>query len=687
MRKALPIILGILGFAFLMQSQASGKPPFVSPLKYEDVFALEYAADPHFFSDSKRLLYTRRSMDIFSDTVRSGVWQIDVNTGEASPVLNDIPGLAQSTLSPDNTKLAYIASTDNGPQIFVHYLSLDKSLQITQLTTSPSHLTWSPDNKHLYFVAKVEAQVPVIFTDMPSAPPDAKWAEPARVINSIAYRADGGGYTHPGFTHVFRVSAEGGMVEQITQGEHSFTGPLTISPQSNSIVTSVNLTPSPELTPFGTDLVEVDITSKKMSQVTSRKGSESNPKISPNGKWLAYLHVEDKKMAYQLSELVLRNLESGEEQRLSAPLDRQTVAFEWAENSDYIVFSYLDSGETKLAEVRLNGDIIGLPVKVGGQALGRPYTSGEFALAKSGDVAFTHSPASHPAELHIFSRSGNITPLTALNEDLLTQRTMAEVDAIVVNSSIDNLSIDAWIAFPPGFDSSKRYPMILEIHGGPHAAYGPQFSMEVQLMAAQGYVVVWSNPRGSASYGADFGNLIHHNYPSNDYQDLMDVVDAVSARPYIDNDNLFITGGSGGGVLTAWSIGKTDRFNAAVVAKPVINWVSFALTADAYPYFSQYWMPDMPWNDHEALWKRSPLSLVGNVNTPTMLLTGEADYRTPISETEQYYQALKLRQIDTVMVRIPGAPHGITAKPSRLIQKVGNIVAWFNTYNTVPAKQ
>jgi dipeptidyl aminopeptidase/acylaminoacyl peptidase len=249
-----------------------------------------------------------------------------------------------------------------------------------------------------------------------------------------------------------------------------------------------------------------------------------------------------------------------------------------------------------------------------------------------------------------------------------------------VSSSIDKLNIPAWIALPPNFDPTKKYPFILEIHGGPHAAYGDTFSMEVQLMAAKGYVVAWANPRGSSSYGEDFGNEIHHNYPSNDYQDLMDVVDAVIAKGYIDTNNLFITGGSGGGVLTAWSIGKTDRFAAAVVAKPVINWMSFALTADAYPYFSQYWMPDMPWNINEHLWKHSPLSLVGNVKTPTMLLTGEADYRTPMSETEQYYQALRLQKIDSAMVRIPGASHGIAARPSHLIQKIGNIVAWFEKY-------
>ena len=224
--------------------------------------------------------------------------------------------------------------------------------------------------------------------------------------------------------------------------------------------------------------------------------------------------------------------------------------------------------------------------------------------------------------------------------------------------------------------------MILEIHGGPHAAYGANYSTEIQLMAAKGYVVVWANPRGSSSYGEDFANLIHHNYPSQDYNDLMDVVDGVISKGYVDEEQLFVTGGSGGGTLTAWIVGKTDRFKAAVVAKPVINWMSFSLTADGYSYFTKYWMPGMPWEHADHLWKHSPLSLVGNVKTPTMLLTGEVDYRTPMSETEQYYQALKLQNVDAAMVRIAKAGHSIAARPSNLVQKVGNILAWFEKYKT-----
>lgn len=222
--------------------------------------------------------------------------------------------------------------------------------------------------------------------------------------------------------------------------------------------------------------------------------------------------------------------------------------------------------------------------------------------------------------------------------------------------------------------------MLLEIHGGPVTAYGPHFAAEIQLYAAAGYVVVYINPRGSSSYGKEFAQTIHLNYPSQDYDDLMSAVDTVIDKGVINQDELFVTGGSGGGVLSAWIVGHTDRFKAAVVAKPVINWYSFVLTSDFYPYFYKYWFAAKPWEDLEGYMQRSPISYVGNVTTPTMLLTGEADYRTPISESEQYYQALKLQGVDTAMVRIPDAPHGIYKRPSNLMTKVEYILWWFEQY-------
>jgi len=250
-----------------------------------------------------------------------------------------------------------------------------------------------------------------------------------------------------------------------------------------------------------------------------------------------------------------------------------------------------------------------------------------------------------------------------------------------VTSSFDQRPIDAWMVTPPDFDPGKKYPLILEIHGGPWAAYGPTFSTDDQLYAAAGYVVLFTNPRGSTSYGQGFADQIDKNYPGNDYDDLMSAVDAAVATGRVDPNNLFVTGGSGGGVLTAWIVGKTDRFRAAATQKPVIELASFALTTDFAAGFSPGWRKERPWEDPQAYWKYSPLSLVGNVKTPTLVVVGSEDYRTPVSQAEQYYTALQLRGVPTALVKVPGASHGgIAARPSQSAAKASAILAWFERY-------
>jgi dipeptidyl aminopeptidase/acylaminoacyl peptidase len=267
----------------------------------------------------------------------------------------------------------------------------------------------------------------------------------------------------------------------------------------------------------------------------------------------------------------------------------------------------------------------------------------------------------------------------------LAHKELGQVEEITYSSTYDDRAIQGWVIKPPCFDPQKKYPMILEIHGGPHLNYGSRFSAEMQLYAAAGYVVLYTNPRGSTSYGEEFAQLIHHNYPGEDFDDLISGVDELINQGYVDADRLFVTGGSGGGVLSSWIVGKTDRFSAAVVVKPVINWYSFALTSDHYNYFAKYWFPGLPWEYPEHYLKRSSLSLVGNVKTPTMLIGGESDHRTPISEAEQYYQALKLCKVPTALVRIPGASHNIARRPSHMIAKVANVLAWFEKWDDKPA--
>jgi dipeptidyl aminopeptidase/acylaminoacyl peptidase len=241
--------------------------------------------------------------------------------------------------------------------------------------------------------------------------------------------------------------------------------------------------------------------------------------------------------------------------------------------------------------------------------------------------------------------------------------------------------VPSWLLLPPNYVAGQRVPTILEIHGGPYAAYGPHFSTDYQLYAAAGYAVLYTNPRGSTGYGQAFADGIEKTYPGSNFEDLMAAVDAAVASGIADPENLFVTGGSGGGVLTAWIIGKTDRFRAAASQKPVINWTSMALTSDGVPFFAPYWMGALPWENQAAYWARSPLSLMGNVKTPTLVVVGSEDYRTPVSESEQLYAALKLEGVPTALVKVPEASHGgIAARPSQSAAKAAAIIAWFDKY-------
>tara|TARA_B100001063_G_C16738162_1_gene543183 strand:+ start:132 stop:1145 length:1014 start_codon:yes stop_codon:yes gene_type:complete len=320
-----------------------------------------------------------------------------------------------------------------------------------------------------------------------------------------------------------------------------------------------------------------------------------------------------------------------------------------------------------------------LPKALGGTTLGRPYVFGMYHAADN-VVAYTKGRTDRPADVFVTTRSEQ--QLTFLNEDALGHKQLGEVKEIVYRSSIDDEEIQGWYILPPNYDETKKYPLILEIHGGPNLAYGHVFTAELQRMAAEGYIVFYDNHRGSTGYGERFALLLQGKYSSKyDFADHMSGVDALIDKGLVDPEKLFITGGSAGGIASAYAIGLTNRFKAAVVAKPVINWLSKVLTADSGLYQIPFQFPAKPWENIAHYWERSPLSLVGNVTTPTMLITGTEDKRTPSSEAEQFYQALKLQKVDTVLVKVPGSPHGIASKPSRMIGKVENILAWFKKYS------
>ena len=394
---------------------------------------------------------------------------------------------------------------------------------------------------------------------------------------------------------------------------------------------------------------------------------------------IAFSKEERRPLAYTPNRISVMSLNGSNIRLLTQDLDGDANNVIWADDSKSLYYTYDERGVRKIGQVSIKGKINKVTDGLGGTTLGRPYLSGSFH-ANNKTIAFTYGQADRPANIAVFNED-KLKILTSLNEDLLGHKTLGEVNEIIYKSSFDEQEIQGWYITPPDFDPSKKYPLILEIHGGPHLAYGPHFSAELQIMAAAGYVVFYNNYRGSLSYGEDFALLLQYKYSSKeDFADHMSGIDSLIDLGFIDDENLFIAGGSAGGIATAYAVGLTDRFNAAVAAKPVINWLSKPLTADSMVGQIYHQFPGPPWEHVEHYWKRSPLSLMGNVTTPTMLITGENDRRTPISETEQFYQALRLRGVDSAMVRLPDTSHGIASRPSRLISKVDHILAWFERY-------
>jgi acylaminoacyl-peptidase len=646
--------------------------------EFMDVFRMEFASDPQISPDGKRIVYVRNFMDIQKDRRRSSLWIINVDGSDHRALTRGDGNERMPRWSVDSKRLLYLSGSD-GPELMCRWMDSGDVGRLAQLPAEPTGISWSGDGKMIAFTMHV-AETPKPFVQLPAPPKGAQWADPPRMIRSLNYRFDGKGYLKEGYHHLFVLPADGGTPRQVTHGSHDHVGTPAWTPDGASLLIAANRHAEGGHQPLNTEIYEVLLRDGSIKAITSRNGPDNTPMVSPDGRRIAYTGFDDKHHGYQVTRLYTSNRGGEGRLLLTNTWDRDVKNPVWTKQGT-LLFQSDDEGNTKIMSMNQEGAVTPLADKVGGTTLDRPYASGSFSAAADGSIAFTQTGPNYPAQVAVRLPSDKgPRGLTHLSASLLGQKKLAPVEEIRYKSSHDGRTIHGWIVKPPDFDAKKKYPLILEIHGGPFANYGPRFAIQMQLFAAAGYVVLYTNPRGSTSYGEEFGNLIHHAYPGYDYDDLMSGVDAVIARGYIDPNNLFVTGGSGGGILTAWIIGKTGRFRAAVVGKPVINWFSFVLTADIYPFFNRYWFPGPPWENLEHYMKRSPISLAGNITTPTMILTGEADHRTPMSESEQLYQALKLRKIDAALVRVPGASHDIAARPSHQIAQVAYVLQWFETH-------
>jgi dipeptidyl aminopeptidase/acylaminoacyl peptidase len=667
MRTRFAIVFALSAAAAAPGVLAAQAPPR-DRLAIEDYLEWEDVQTPRLSPDGRQIIYTRRWVDKLNDRWESSLWIMNAD-GSRNRFLIDG---SDAQWSPDGTRIAYLTRGEPaGTQVFVKWLESEGTTQITRLTETPSEIEWSPDGKSIAFRMLVPQRQSWGVEGKVSAlkPKGSKWTEAPRVVERLNYRRDRQGFIDDGFRHVFLVPADGGTPRQITSGDWDHGNATWMPDGRRLLVTSLRVEDA-EYAWRESDIYAIDVESGAVSQLTTRKGPDGSPVPSPDGKLIAYTGYDSTDATWKDRILYVMNADGSNPRALTTEFDRSPGGIEWAADGSAIYFTAQNAGSQNLYRAALGGEV-------------RPVTEGTHMLTttdigRTGLAVGVRSTPQRPNEIVAYTmRAPQPRTLVSVNDDVLAGKRVGAVEEIWYPSA-DGMRVQGWIIKPPDFDATRKYPMILTIHGGPHSMYNVGFNFAWQEHAAKGYVVLYTNPRGSTGYGSAFGNAIKNAYPGKDYDDLMAGVDTVIGRGYIDPSKLFVYGCSGGGVLTSWIVGKTDRFAAASANCPVTNWLSFVGTTDGSSWYRNF--AKFPWEDPTEHLARSPLMHVGNVKTPTMLMTGVMDLRTPISQTEEFYQALKVRRVPTAMIRFNEEWHGTSSKPSNFIRSQLYLQQWFDKW-------
>ncbi|MDE3173336.1 MAG: S9 family peptidase [Gemmatimonadota bacterium] len=652
------------------QQVASNRLQLEQYLDWQEVQA------PRLSPDGSQIVYARRHVDKMDDRWRTSLWIMDAD-GTHDRFLADGSG---AVWSPDGQRIAYVGEgKPAGGQIFVKWVDREgPGSQISNLTESPSNLAWSPDGKTLAFNMNVaDPPDPAFRIAMPAPPRGAKWVEPPKIVTRLNFRRDRVGYSDTYYTQIFVIPADGGEARQLTTGDWNASAPA-FSGDGQRVAFSSLRVPDADHEFRHSQIYAANVTTGNVEQITHAAGTNGGPVYSPDGRLIAYVHADSvDHSAWAEAKVWVMNADGSDAHAVTASLDRPVLDPQWAPDGKGVYFNVQSEGSENLSFASLAGQV-------------RAVTTGTQVLAVT-DIARTglavgiRSTPMLPNDVVTFQvpATGTVSTFaqrTNVNASILAGKQLGTTEGIWY-TSLDGLRIQGWVVKPPDFDPRKKYPLILHIHGGPQAMFNVAFNFANQDEAAHGYVVLYTNPRGSTGYGEKFTNLIDNDYPDKDFDDLMAGVDTVVGRGYVDTKNMFVYGCSGGGVLTAWTVGHTDRFAAAVVQCPVIDWISFVGVTDGAGWYENFAKPF--WEDPSEWLRRSPITYVGHVKTPTMLMTGVLDLRTPIPQTEEFYRALRLRGVPTAMLRMNNEYHGTSSTPSNFLRTQLYVRGWFERWGTM----
>ena len=642
---------------------------------YPDLLRLRTVQDVRISPDGQRIAFLVSAVDPQKDASEESVWLLRV--ADRQPVELAPAPSSSPVWSPDSRQLAFITHGEHdGQTITIASADDPQRRRAFPIPSQPENLIWSPDGRWIGMSLFVPDTGDPSFLQQAvnqaeaslNKPSGAQWAAPIKLTEDVRYHADGNDELKPGHTHLFVLSTETGDLRQVTSGPFDDRGPSWL-PDSSGLLFAADRRASIPNHLRRPAVHKVSLSDNTVVQLSHRAEYVQDPAASPDGRWIAYTSADERHAYYSVSNLYVMRPDGSEPHRLAPQLDRDVYGPQWSTDSHTLFASYGDHSLARVGVFRLDGTM----------TEAASGTDLNFSVSRSGDVAYAGALTDRPAEVTLQRPAARPATLTSYN-DFLRDRTFGRLLHLEVPSSLDHVPVEAWVLLPPGAEPGTKLPAMLDMHGGPFGYDDPGWSSADQLYAAAGYAVIFVNYRGSTSYGSSFSEPANSNFPGCAYDDLMSVVDAVVHQGIADENRLFVSGGSAGGELTTWIIGKTNRFRAAAAYKPVINQMSQSLATDQY--LAQAVLTTPPWDQEKSFWERSPLSLVGTVSTPTLLITGEKDNRTPLTETLQYYDALQLRNIPSALIRVPDASHeSLRSRPSQLAAEVAATIAWFNHYD------